>query len=79
LARPAPRQRRRARKLRPNFISRPSISGEVTFTIPLKLAADTANGRHKLKIVTNWQTCNDRLCLPPKEMALTLDVGVGAA
>jgi len=62
----------------PNFnLETEYYEDEAVFTLPLKLAVGTANGRHTLKVTANWVTCNDRLCLPPKELTLSVDAGVG--
>ncbi len=48
-----------------------------TFTLSLKVAAGTPNGRHTFRARVTYQTCNDRLCLPPAEEELTLAIDVG--
>ena len=50
---------------------------QVAFLVPLKVVAGTALGRQKLEITTNWQTCNDHLCLPPTEATISVDVNIG--
>ncbi len=50
----------------------------VTFAMPLMVEPGTANGHHPLDVMATWQTCNDRLCLPPTDAVVTLDIDVGA-
>jgi thiol:disulfide interchange protein DsbD len=47
------------------------------FTVPVRVAAGTANGRYTLHVDAAYQTCNDRFCLPPRIEGLTLAVAVG--
>src|SRR4030095_5810425 len=62
----------------PNFnLDTEYYEEEVSFALPLKLLPDTKDGRYQLKATANWVTCNDRLCLPPKERTLTVDVAIG--
>jgi thiol:disulfide interchange protein len=67
------------RLMDPNFnLETEFFEDQVAFLIPLKVVAATPNGRHKLEVTVNWQTCNDRICLPPTEATIAVDVGVGA-
>src|SRR4030095_16713013 len=62
----------------PNFnLDTEYYEEEVSFALPLKLLPDTKDGRYQLKVTANWVTCNDRLCLPPKEGTLRVDVAIG--
>ena len=47
------------------------------FTVPIDVAPSVKDGQYKLGITVTYQTCNDRLCLPPKEEELALNVFVG--
>lgn len=47
------------------------------FLLPLKTAAGTAHGRHRLEVATTWVTCSDTLCYPPEDAVLSLSVNVG--
>jgi thiol:disulfide interchange protein DsbD len=47
------------------------------FGIPVKVATGTASSVHRLLVVVTYQTCNDTLCLPPKDVELSLDIPVG--
>ena len=62
----------------PNFnLETEYYEEQVSFSLPLKVLADTPLGRHKLQVTASWTTCNDRLCLPPRDETLTLEVNVG--
>lgn len=47
---------------------------KVTFTIPVKSALNTPAGKQTVRLKANYQTCNDRLCLPAREVTVTADV-----
>jgi tetratricopeptide (TPR) repeat protein len=53
----------------------------VTFTLPVQLAGEALPGRHQLRVTAYFQTCNDRLCLPPKtvQFVAVINVATGAA
>lgn len=44
--------------------------GSATFVLPIKVASNANAGITKMVIQTRYQTCNDRLCLPPKTLKL---------
>jgi len=48
-----------------------------SFTMPIDVAPNVREGPHKLGVTVAYQTCNDRLCLPPREEELALNVYVG--
>jgi len=50
--------------------------GEALFTLPVKVAAGVAPGTHTLVISASYQSCNDKLCLPPKTVKVELAVNV---
>jgi len=50
--------------------------GEALFTVPVKLAAGTAPGPQTLVVSAAYQSCNDKLCLPPKTVKVELPVVV---
>src|SRR5262245_6517778 len=52
-----------------------------TFTLPIRVAEDVQPGSHHLRVNAYFQTCNDRLCLPPKTVQLVaaINVATGAA
>jgi thiol:disulfide interchange protein DsbD len=51
------------------------FEGSAAFTLHLQLAPDAAPGAHTLHLLLRYQSCNDRVCLPPHtdtvEVALT--------
>jgi tetratricopeptide (TPR) repeat protein len=47
-----------------------------TFTLPVRVAEDVQQGRHQLRVNAYFQTCNDRLCLPPKTVQLVAAINV---
>lgn len=50
---------------------------KAVFTIPVKTGAAPA-GKQTVRIGASYQTCNDRLCLPPRQVTVTTDVQVVA-
>jgi len=61
----------------PNFnIETQFYEERATFTIPIQVES-AKNGRQILTVVSAYQTCNDRLCLPPTEEELKLAVVIG--
>jgi DsbC/DsbD-like thiol-disulfide interchange protein len=49
---------------------------KVTFSVPVKSASTASPGKQTVKVKANYQTCNDRLCLPPREVIVTVDVQI---
>ena len=49
--------------------------GEAAFTLPVQAAAG-ASGSQKLVVSASYQTCNNKLCLPPKTARVELLVNV---
>jgi DsbC/DsbD-like thiol-disulfide interchange protein len=49
--------------------------GETPFTLPVKIAAGTS-GAQTLTVSASYQSCNDKLCLPPKTVKVQLPVTV---
>jgi tetratricopeptide (TPR) repeat protein len=47
-----------------------------TFTLPVRVAEDVQQGSHQLRVNAYFQTCNDRLCLPPKTVQLVAAINV---
>ncbi len=47
-----------------------------TFTLPVRVTSGA--GRAPLTVEVVYQTCNDRLCLPPKLEQLVLQIGPGS-
>ena len=50
--------------------------GEAVFTLPVKVAAGVAPGLQSLVISASYQSCNDKLCLPPKTVKVELPLVV---
>ena len=46
-----------------------------SFVLPVTLAPNAKPGQHALHVIASFQTCNDRLCLPPADEDLSLAVG----
>jgi thiol:disulfide interchange protein DsbD len=49
------------------------FEGETVFTLPMKAAAA---GQHTLTVSASYQSCNDKLCLPPKTVKVQAPVTV---
>jgi len=49
---------------------------KAVFTLPLKASATATAGKQTVKINASYQTCNDRLCLPPRQVSITTDVQI---
>ena len=50
--------------------------GEATFVLPLKVAAGTGAGAQTLSVNASYQSCNNKICLPPKTVKVELPVTV---
>jgi thiol-disulfide isomerase/thioredoxin len=56
----------------PNFgVDVEFFEEEATFTLPIKVKADALAGKRETEIRVRYQTCNDKVCLPPKVVKLT--------
>ena len=51
--------------------------GEAAFTLPVRVAPGTAPGAQKLVVSASYQSCNDKLCLPPKTVKLEVPITIG--
>ncbi len=51
--------------------------GEASFVLPLKVAAAAPAGAQTLMVSASYQSCNNKICLPPKTVKLELPVMVG--
>jgi thiol:disulfide interchange protein DsbD len=49
--------------------------GEASFTLPVQAGAGLA-GAQKLVVSASYQSCNNKLCLPPKTVKVELPVAV---
>ena len=60
------------RKFDPNFQMETEVHEEsATYDVKTSLPASASVGKHTLRVVVTFQTCNERLCLPPKDEELT--------
>ena len=50
--------------------------GETVFTLPVKVAAGAMPGPQKLIVSASYQSCNAKLCLPPKTVKAELPVTI---
>lgn len=67
------------REFDPNFnIETEFHENRATFSVPVRAAANTKPGRHPLRVTVSYQTCDDRICLPPTDRELALEVTVGS-
>ena len=49
---------------------------KAVFTVPVKSGANAPLGRQTVRVAASYQTCNDRLCLPPRQVVVTADVQI---
>jgi thiol:disulfide interchange protein len=64
----------------PNFqINTETFDGTVTFTAPVKVAADAPPGAQKLVAKVRFQVCDEHQCLPPRTKPIEIDVMIAAA
>jgi thiol:disulfide interchange protein DsbD len=50
--------------------------GETVFTLPVRVEASAAPGEHKLTASATYQTCNNKVCLPPRTVQTTAPVTI---
>src|SRR5690348_7834909 len=50
--------------------------GEATFTLPLRLAPTATAGEQKIVVNASYQSCDNKLCLPPKTVKVEVPVTV---
>lgn len=48
-----------------------TYEGEAQFTMPLRVPSKTDTGSQMLVVNVSYQSCNDKICLPPKTIMLT--------
>jgi len=64
----------------PNFeIDTQTFEGEVTFTVPVKVAADAPPGPQKIVAKVTFQLCDDKQCLPPRTRPVEVETTIAAA
>jgi thiol:disulfide interchange protein len=62
----------------PDFLTE-TFDNEVTFTIPVKAAADSATGALKTIVKVRFQVCDEHQCLPPRTRPVEIDTTIIAA
>ena len=76
----APQQPKPKVAFDPNFdINTETFEGEVTFTVPVKVAADAAPGSHKIVVKVTFQACDDHQCLPPRPKLVEVETMIAAS
>ena len=50
--------------------------GEAVFMLPVRVAAGAAPGAQKLTVSASYQSCNNKLCLPPKTVKVELPITI---
>lgn len=50
--------------------------GEAGFTLPLRVAASAAPGPQKIVVNASYQSCDNKICLPPKTVKVEIPVTV---
>jgi thiol:disulfide interchange protein len=63
---------------RPDFITE-TFDNEVTFTVPVKAAANSPPGALKTIVKVRFQVCDDHQCLPPRTRPVEVDATIIAA
>ena len=48
--------------------------GQTVFTVPVRVAPGAAAGPQKLQVSASYQSCNDKLCLPPRTVKIEVPV-----
>jgi thiol:disulfide interchange protein DsbD len=62
----------------PNFNMEVELyEGEADFTLPVRTARGAPAGVHNLVVNASYQSCNDKICLPPKTVRVEAAVTVG--
>ena len=51
--------------------------GQATFAVPVRAAASAAAGAQRLVVNASYQTCDNKLCLPPKTVKVEVPVTIG--
>jgi len=65
------------RKFDPNFQMETEVHEETaSYDVTTLLPASALVGKHTLRLVVTFQTCNERLCLPPKDEELRAEIAV---
>ena len=51
--------------------------GEAVFTLPVRVATGASLGAQMLVVSASYQSCNNKLCLPPKTVKVEVPVTIG--
>jgi len=51
--------------------------GEAVFMLPVRVAPGAPPGAQKLAVSASYQSCNNKLCLPPKTVKVELPIAIG--
>jgi DsbC/DsbD-like thiol-disulfide interchange protein len=51
--------------------------GEAVFTLPVRVATGAPPGAQKLVVSASYQSCNNKLCFPPKTVRVEVPVTIG--
>ena len=51
--------------------------GDVEFMLPVRVVPGAAPGTHNLEVSASCQSCNNKLCLPPKTTKAEVPVTIG--
>lgn len=63
----------------PNFnMDTEFYEGETVFVLPVEIAKDAPAEKNTLSVSAFFQTCNDKTCLPPKNVKLTTTIDVSS-
>jgi thiol:disulfide interchange protein DsbD len=50
--------------------------GQAEFSLPIHVASGAPDSARKLQIMASYQACNDKMCLPPKTVAIEAAVEI---
>jgi thiol:disulfide interchange protein DsbD len=50
--------------------------GQAVFTLPVRVAANAAPGAQKAVVSASYQTCDNKVCLPPKTVRVEVPVAI---
>ena len=51
--------------------------GEAAFTLPVRVAPGASGGAQTLVVNASYQSCNNKICLPPKTVKVEIPITVG--
>ncbi len=67
----------------PETVRDPNFNMEVefyesraAFTLPVRVSPQASAGAHKLQVSASYQSCNDKICLPPKTVQVELPIEI---